>query len=78
MMLITILVLKIKLELIDKIDDVITLRTAKASNYKYIGNRITYETAIWYVETIYNANFAYGIEIRISWQKVMNLMPSLF
>ena len=34
----------------------------------YLGNELKNETEIWYSEVIYNADFGYATEIRISFQ----------
>ena len=50
----------------NRINDVIILKTMKTRNCQYLGNTITYEVEIWYVEVIYDADLDYGIEILIN------------
>ena len=46
-----------------KSHDVIIVKTIKTGIYQYISNTITYETDIWHVEVIYDADFDNSIEI---------------
>ena len=46
-----------------KSHDVIIMKTIKTGNCQYISNTMTYETEIWHVEVIYDADFDNGIEI---------------
>ena len=49
-------------------DNVIISKTMKQWNCQYLGNEMKYETFICYVVVAYDADFGYGIEIRINCQ----------
>ena len=59
-------------------DDVIILKTMRKRNCQYLGNKMKYEAEICYVEVAYDADFGYGIEIRINCENRSNLMMSSF
>ena len=58
--------------------DVIILKTMKKWNCQYLGNEMKYDAEICYAEVAYDADFTYGIEIRINCQNRSNVMTSSF
>ena len=59
-------------------DDVIILKTMKKWNCQYLGYEMKYEAEICHVKVAYDADFGYGIEIRINCQNQSNSMTSSF
>ena len=59
-----------------KLDDVIISKTMKKWNCHYLGNEMKHEAEIYNVEVAYDADFGYGIEIRINCENQSNLMTS--